>query len=279
MPLTSDGRLVDQTPMSTQTTDVIQHAPPLYGEHVLDQLYADMDQSGIMTPAPQSGMNTPFYSLSRAGSHENLASMAGGAAPHTNGAVPAAVLSSRLRDLNFSSRSNSFRRPAGHSGSNTPHPQPPHTDNDGGYFGHNHSGSHSQPHSEPNSNPLSRRTSEDGNHASQLTSGQHTPEHVDFTELGDLTKVPSYQTAIKAPVRGMSYSELLPDYQAAVSAPPSPEREFTHPTTPGTHTDYRGRNPLASMGFTPIHAPPPVHSTDSDERRRLHILQNRGRAH
>src|ERR1019366_6396703 len=111
-----DGRLVDLTPLSTQTTDIIQHAPPLYGEHVLDQLYADVDQSGMMTPAPQSGMNTPFYNQSRAGSSENLAALAG--EPHSSGAVTPAALSSRLQNLNMGSRNNSFRRLHADSGSN-----------------------------------------------------------------------------------------------------------------------------------------------------------------
>lgn len=131
-----------------------------------------------------------------------------------------------------------------------------------------------------------------------MTSGQHTPEHIDYTELGDLTKVPSYRTAVKTPARGMSYSDALPNYETAVSAPPSPVRTFSSPTTPGSgdegHVNGGGDrrsvhlngigNPLASMGFTPIHAPAPAHimpphAGEGDERRRLHILQNRGRAH
>lgn len=274
MPLTSDGRLVDQTPLSTQTADIVQHAPPLYGEHILDQLYADVDQSGIMTPAPQSGMNTPFnHSLSRAGSHENLASL--NEPSHPNGAVPAAVLSSRLQSLNMSSRNNSFRRlQNGGSGTNTPQAQVPHSD--GGYFDNDHSAEHSGNPSGPNSNPLSRRTSEEDYHGtSQLTSGQHSPEHIDFS---DLTKVPSYGTAIKTPIRGTSYSDALPNYDAAVSAPPSPERPFSNLTSTGVDSHPR-RNPLSSMGFTPIHPPAPVNTGDQDERRRLHMLQIRGRAH
>jgi hypothetical protein len=272
MPLTADGRLVDQTPLSTQSTDIVQHAPPLYGEHVLDQLYADVDQSGMMTPAPQSGMNTPFYNHSGTGSAENLAVLTSG--PHPAGAVPPAALSSRLQNLNLGSRNNSFRRlHRGESEENTPYSQP-HNDGEPGYF--DHSASHS--------NPLSRRTSEEERGGvSNMTSGRHSPEHIDFSELGDLTKVPSYQTAVKTPVRGMSYNDALPNYEAAVSAPPSPTRTFSGPITPGTENgeSMNGlrRNPLSTMGFTPIHPPPPAHMGDGDERRRLHILQNRGRAH
>ncbi|KAE8453473.1 hypothetical protein EG329_010334 [Mollisiaceae sp. DMI_Dod_QoI] len=279
MPLTADGQLLDQTPLSTQTTDIVQHAPPLYGEHVLDQLYADVDQSGMMTPAPQSGMNTPFYNQSRGGSHENLASL--NEAAHPSGAVPPAALSTRLQNLNMGSRHNSLRRPHAGSGANTPQTTQGHTDSEPGYFDQ-------QSHSAPNSNPLSRRTSEeDDQGASNLTSGQHTPEHIDYSDLGDLTKVPSYRTAVKTPVRGLSYGDALPNYETAVSAPPSPVRSFTSPNTPGSDgegVNGERRNPLSRMGFTPIHPPAPAHIVpphlgEGDERRRLHILQNRGRAH
>lgn len=255
--------------MSTQSTDIVQHAPPLYGQHVLDQLYADMNNTGIMTPAPQSGMNTPFHGLSRAGSHENLASL-DGVATH-NGAVPPAALSSRLQNLdqNANSRSNSFRRLNG-SGHNTPSAQRQ-MDSDPGYF--------EQHGSEPSSNPLSRRTSEEENaRAPGTTSGQQTPdEHLDFAELGDLTKVPSYRTAVRAPVRGMSYSDALPDYVTAISAPPSPERAFSSPTSP---QELR-RNQFSGMGFTAIHPPAPALVAGGSDHRGLplHVMQNRGRSH
>jgi hypothetical protein len=276
MPLNADGCLVDQTPLSTQSFDIQSHAPPLYGEHVLDQLYADMDQSGLMTPAPQSGMNTPYNALSRTGSSENLASL-GNSATTPNGAVPPAALSSRLQNLNSGSRNNSFlRRHVGSgSGGNTPH-SAPHND-EGGYFD-NHNSSNS-------SNPLSRRTSEEeDHHPSNMTSGQHTPEHVDYSDPGYteiLSKVPSYSTAVKAPLRGMSYTEAgaLPNYETATSTPPSPERTFSSPAATPADTGHR-RNQLSNLGFTPIGAPPPVHLGDGDERRRLHWLQSsRERAH
>lgn len=263
MPLNEDGQLVDQTPMSTQSTDMAQHAPPLYGQHVLDQLYADMNNTGIMTPAPQSGMNTPFHGLSRAGSHENLASLNGLA--NQNGAVPPAALQSRLQnlDLNAMSRNSSFRRLNG-SGHNTPAHRA--MESEPGYF--------DQHTSEPNSNPLSRRTSEEEQaRHSGMTSGQQTPdEHLDFAELGDLTKVPSYRTAVKAPTRGMSYSEALPDYNTATSAPPSPDRAFSTPSTP-----QERRNPFSGMGFTPISPPAPAVVAGGD-RMPLHVRQNRGRS-
>lgn len=291
----------------------------------MDQLYADVDTSGFMTPAPQSGMNTPFYAQSRAGSHENLAGLSGLTSIENNshhppaGAVTPAALSSRLQNLNIGSRSTSFlrRHTGSHSGGTTPHTQQYHHNNDdSGYFGnhghsasmHNISGHHSRDpvssgHSAgQRSNPLSRRNSHDDNGASRLTSGNQTPEHVDFP---DLTKVPSYQTAVKTPVRGLSYSENLPNYETVLSQPPSPNRRFSGMagsslvtsgpaaatsveniprTTPNDHanpstTTAITRNPWSSMGFTPIHPPAPAVTAtgDTDERRRLSALQNRDR--
>jgi hypothetical protein len=263
--------------MSTQSTDITAHAPPLYGEHILDQLYADIDQSGILTPAPQSGMNTPFSNMSRNGSSENLASLNG--AVHPNGAVAPSALESRLHNLNLNSgsRNSTFLRshPRVASGSNTPvsHPQ---TDAPG-YF---------ENHPNPASNPLSRRTSEEENPMSNLASGTHTPEHIDYSDLGDLTKVPSYSTAVKAPARGISYCDAVPNYEAAVSQPPSPARTFSSPTSPGLDSPTGGNSIHAASSARRsnnrlIQHPAPVHiaNGDADERRRLHFLRHRESAH
>ena len=276
MPLTEDGCLVDQTPLSTQSTDITAHAPPLYGEHILDQLYADIDQSGLMTPTPQSGMNTPSNNLSRASSTENLASL-GDMANSSNAAVAPAALSSRLQNLNTGSRNSSFLRRQGGTGSggNTPYSLP-----------HNDDGIHFSSLQSDHSTPLSRRTSEeDSQNFSNMNSGQHTPEHIDFSDLGDLTKVPSYSTALKAPIRGMTYSDAdaLPNYDAAISAPPNPERSFNSPAPPSGVGDAAGAHGqsrwLSSLGPSPVGAPQPLHLGDGDERRRLHLLRSRGMAH
>ena len=261
MPLNADGCLVDQTPLSTQSADRGAHAPPLYGDHVLDQLYADMDQAGLMTPLPRSGGNTPFFAQSRAGSSENLVSL--NSAIEANGAVPPADLNQRLQDLNLNSRNSSFllRMPRGaNSGGNTPYERH-HPEQEGGYFDSINS----------SSQPLSRRVSEEEDHpVSNLTSGQHTPEHRENDPaLPDLSKVPSYATAVKAPVRGMSYSAALPDYNTAVSTPSSPNRTFTYPSAPANPAPPRG---VMDRG---IHAP----IGDSDAQRRLLLMRNRERAH
>jgi arrestin-related trafficking adapter 4/5/7 len=209
-----------------------------------------------MTPAPQSGMNTPFYSQSQTGSSENLASH--NEPVDANGIIHPAALSSRLQNLDITSRNNSFPRRQNtlNSGGNTPHPE---------------AGSSGSPRPALSSNVLSRRTSEEDEHNSgfsNLTSGQHTPEHIDYSDLGDLSKVPSYSTAVRAPVPSTSFRAVLPDYEAAVSVPASP-------LIPGSplSTDISGSPDSARRR----QAGPQV--TDIEETRRLHLLQRRDGAH
>lgn len=248
MPIDEDGCLVDQTPTNPQAVEIGAGAPPLYGQHILDQIYGGLDPSGYTTPGLGTGMNTPFYGHSQSGSAEDLTSLDGIA----NNAIPPSALTARLQNLNSLPRNNSFMRRHHHTGSggNTPHPIP---EGNGagalpaahasGYFDlpHNsHSASHSRGHSAPNSNPMSRRTSDEMHtDASSLypptpgvggtsnpISGTHTPEHVDYApnDLESLNKVPSYTTALKTPARGISYSENwnLPNYETAISRPSSP---------------------------------------------------------
>lgn len=258
MPLNSDGCLVDQTPQSAQSAlDIGSHAPPLYGEHVLDQLYAGMDQPGLMTPAPQSGMNTPFYSHSQTGSSENIAPQS--EPVDANGIITPAALSSRLQSLDIASRNNSFPRMqnAFNSGGNTPHPE---------------AGSSGSPRPALSSTVLSRRTSEEDEHNSgfsNLTSGQHTPEHIDYSELGDLSKVPSYSTAVRAPIPSTTSPAGLPNYEAAVSVPASPRLVPGSPLSP----DISGSPDSIRRRQTGPHV------TDVEETRRLHLLQRRDGAY
>ncbi|KAH8897100.1 hypothetical protein GQ53DRAFT_791767 [Thozetella sp. PMI_491] len=265
MPLDEEGNLVRQLPHGTGAAATNTIAPPGYGEHVLDQLYEDMDVNGLMTPGMQSGMNSPFYSQSRAGSSENLAAMLNG-----NGVAPAA-LSSRLQDMSLdaSHRNSSWTSMSGvGSGAITPHHQPENRN--------------SVPHSPPQSNPLSRQNSDEN------SSGSHTPEHVDYPEMSVLSKVPSYQTAVRT--RPLSFADgSLPDYQTAMSVPGTPVHvdnatgdpmetinEAAHEsegnTSPSGRRPTMGRRRQTTQSFF-AHAPN-HHQTD-DERRRLQLMQLR----
>ena len=269
MPLDEEGNLVRQRPRGSSTDEITAIAPPVYGEHVLDELYGDVDASGLQTPGMSSGVNSPFYAHSRTGSAENLVTLA----PNT--AVPPAALSSRLQSVSVepSQHGNPQQRRVSGSGFATPHQA------------HDHAQSVASP---PAS--LSRRTS--GEH----TSGSNTPEHVDYPDLSALSKVPSYHTAVKTPVRPLSLAEgsVLPNYQTAMSAPGSPTTsratmadhlglaivpEVSHDRRDGTAP--AGNVPLSrerrrsSLGSSVLYSH--SHSGDSDEHRRLHLMRARDR--
>ena len=192
--------------------EITNMAPPGYGQHVLDQLYDDINPSGITTPSHmQSGINTPFYAMSRTGSSENLTLTS------HDGAVPPAALSSRLMNVSLTESNRHSVRSHG-SGSGTTTPFNLHTDEE-------------QPsdYSQPHSTDLSRRTSEEdnGRGGQSHASTPPEPEHAEFPDMLELSKVPSYTTATRTPLpRTQSFPGLgaLPDYQTAISAHNSPTR-------------------------------------------------------
>ncbi|KAF4973940.1 hypothetical protein FZEAL_9103 [Fusarium zealandicum] len=210
MPLDEEGNLVDQSPTPNNDRELTTIAPPGYGEHVLDQLYEDVDISGFQTPGFQtpgfqtpgfqSGVNSPFYAQSRAGSSENLAA----ALTHSQPVAPAA-LESRLANVSLdpSSRNSSYTS-IGSPGFMSPTSAP----------------QFAAPRSEPASTILTRSNS--GGDDSSRNSAEHID--LDASDLTELNKVPSYQTAVKTPARSRAGTGdlLLPDYQTALSAPRTP---------------------------------------------------------
>lgn len=203
MPLDEQGNVVDQSPSTPRDEELGHIAPPGYGEHVLDQLYENVDMSGFQTPGVQSGINSPFYAQSRSGSSENLAA----AVNHHSRPVAPAALTSRLEDVSLdpSQRNSSYNSVTSASGVASPT----------GNYG-------PAPESEPHSGSLTRSNSaEDGR-----SSSRNSAEHVDFdaSGLSELNKVPSYQTAVRTPARSraQSSSALLPDYQTAICGSRTP---------------------------------------------------------
>ncbi|KAH8666723.1 arrestin domain-containing protein [Xylariales sp. PMI_506] len=289
MPLDEEGNLVSQEPSggsgerTTENDPSSNMAPPGYGMHVLDQLYDDIDPNGIMTPAGimtpggiQSGFASPFYAQSRAGSSENLAAL-------THSGVAPAALSSRLQNVSLdpSQRNTSFTSLGSHSGAATP------------YHIGLHDGDHTAESSQPHSTELSRQTSAEDH--SGVVSGHSTPEHVDEVDMEQLSKVPSYTTATRAPLpRTPSFtgSLALPDYQTAVSGPNSPTRTpladplatlatITEGSQVGSNETVHGDDSRSSsrnhsrsssaLGFNYLHM-----SSDGHGERRLRLLQSRG---
>ncbi|KAI1101753.1 hypothetical protein F4804DRAFT_343748 [Jackrogersella minutella] len=282
MPLDEEGNLVSQAPENASEaaeSESSSMAPPGYGMHVLDQLYEDMDPNGLMTPAVQSGVNSPFYAQSRAGSSENLAAMAHAAA------VPPAALSSRLQNVSLdeSRRNESYTSVTSGSGATTPF--------------HPHEGEQTGDSSQGHSTELSRQTSEEEHSAH--TGGHHTPpEHTEFLDMAELSKVPSYATATRAPLpRSNSYTGpiALPDYQTAISSlssPNTPTRivindplatitEASHAEGDATTTSDTGSRSTSransanrhSIGFNFFAGHAAVGGTDSE--RRLRLIQGR----
>ncbi|KAH7175794.1 hypothetical protein EDB81DRAFT_751251 [Dactylonectria macrodidyma] len=202
MPLDEQGNLVDQSPNTPAEQVLGTMAPPGYGEHVLDQLYEDVDMSGFQTPGIQSGVSSPFYAQSRSGSSDNLAA----ALTHSRPVAPAA-LSSRLADVSLdpSQRNTSYTSIGSASGFASPTSAP----------------LAAAPRSEPPSSGALTRSNSAGDDSSR-----NSAEHLDLdpNEFFELNKVPSYQTAVRTPARSRATSGNvpLPDYQTALSAPRTP---------------------------------------------------------
>ncbi|KAH8903158.1 hypothetical protein BR93DRAFT_972091 [Coniochaeta sp. PMI_546] len=209
MPLDDDGNLVHGTPLSATPEEARTMAPPTYGDHVLDEIFRDLENDGLQTPGVRSGVSSPFYTHSRAGSTENLAAML---RMSDSTEITAQALQSRLQNVSLdpSHRNNSWQSMNSLSGAATPHhvhdSHPGHTPT-------------SAPQSAPQSAPLSRQPSP------EHSSGSTSPQHIDLPDLTQLSKVPSYQTAVRTPVKPLMVSSqngTLPDYRTAVSAPTSP---------------------------------------------------------
>jgi arrestin-related trafficking adapter 4/5/7 len=113
LPINDENDLVDQSPVASRQAlaqDMMNAAPPLYGQHEFDHLYSEVDPSGYGTPGNFSTPGTPFGSHSRNISAEDLASLeaiTGGG--NTNGTVTpggshvsALALQYRLQNLRVS---------------------------------------------------------------------------------------------------------------------------------------------------------------------------------
>ncbi|KAK2797084.1 hypothetical protein FQN51_008856 [Onygenales sp. PD_10] len=261
LPIDEHNNLVDQTPQSAQRViyAMAQQAPPLYGEHQFDQLYSDLDPNGYRTPGNTSDPGTPFSSLSRNLSMENIAAMTGGQD------ISAAALHTRLSNLHLNG-----------SAPGTPPSEPVETSRE--TAGLRPQGDY--PTSIIVSNPeiatpeTSRRPSEE-----TLPSGVATP-NPRFSEVEDLCRVPSYTTAVRSHARSQ-YSGDLPDYRAATAGDisitplPLPQQAYIRgPNRPYTTSETHHRPRLGlpdrshSHGFA--HGP--------DTERRLRILQARSGA-
>ncbi|TQB77531.1 hypothetical protein MPDQ_000072 [Monascus purpureus] len=275
-----NNNLIDQTPESAvrAVEEYAQQAPPLYGEHLFDQLYSDVDLTGYRTPGyrtpgpptgltswpasrPPSGPGTPMGSLSRNLSSENISSM--NAVTDTD--ISASVLHSRLARLH-ASRNRNPPSPGEH-----PDGRP-----DGrlnvtqDYFTYSGASSHGATSPDP-----SRRPSDDLDHDPVL-SGMGTPYWPQYAEVETLSRVPSYSTAVRSSVKPREPG--LPDYNSVIASdtPPLPE------SPQQVHLRSGHRSP---SHFSPVEMhqrldslhPRRSHRSADDEERSLRLLQARAR--
>ncbi|KAI9826544.1 MAG: hypothetical protein M1832_006140 [Thelocarpon impressellum] len=204
-------------------------APPLYGEHTFDQLWSDIDPSGYTTPVEGSSpVNSPG-ARSRNASYESLAAL-GAPALHDHGVMAAQALRQRLTDLHDP---NATRQPRSLQEA-------------------------SQVIGNMSMTPISRTPDQDSrSRASPTGHGQGAPTRAGLTppRLGSgersptapapdydpatLSKVPSYQTAVRTPA-GTPVRHDLPDYAAAVGSAPVFAAPRSPPYSPDetAHIDF-----------------------------------------
>ncbi|KAG7101675.1 HECT-type ubiquitin ligase-interacting protein creD like [Verticillium longisporum] len=273
MPLDEHGVLLDSAVGSTPPeSDHTTIAPPGYGEHILDQLFEDVDTgAGFQTPGIQSGFSSPFYAQSRAGSSDNLHSL-GMTSAH--GVAPAA-LTSRLQNVSLDPSERMQPTDVISAWSNPPTSHP----------------------SQPASAALTRHNSAEderngGNsNDSPRPSGRNSPEHVESLDVATLSKVPSYTTALKTPARSRAASrgEVLPDYLTAMSAPSTPmpsdrpevdPLDVIHESVPAGSRTAPGTPPLTERHIHPWNRSTSMNSILQQVGvgdRRLHLMQARDR--
>ncbi len=242
--INENNELVDQSPVAARRAienDTIQRAPPLYGDHRLDQMYSEVNFNGYQTPGHSSTPATPFRTYSRNVSSENLSSFADARAGRSGGVtndmsagdISAAALSSRLQNLRSGPTPPASETPRdNHNASPDGSRQSCTLDgtHEGDYFSSENSSrrSHSRSSangsrsltprrdstSPPSGSSLSRRASDED--YDQVPPGAQTPGP-QFHEVEHLSRVPSYSTAVRVSARTPYSGQDLPSYGAATS--------------------------------------------------------------
>jgi hypothetical protein len=245
MPLDENGDLVDQTAEMNVLEEAIDSAaPPVYGEHMLDQLCEDSDGAGNQTPGLLSGASSPYSEQSRTASAEDLGQEE---PPSPDDRISPAALTLRLQAAPTSRRRRNI--------------------------------SVSSVGTSVGSSLLTRMARDQ-----EPASGRSSPEHIDYAEFSSLNQVPSYETAVRTPARSRALSGgvMLPDYRQSVllSSGGDAERLFTIPeitVRPSSMVLSQPRTSRArplSMSAMFLQR---LSLSDNEERSRLSFLQPRER--
>jgi hypothetical protein len=215
-----------------------------------------------------SSPGTPFGSLSRNLSAENLASMNA----LTNSDISASALHHRLANLRTNRLSQvSHLTPSEPESQHDTRLGVPHD-----YFGPS-SGSTSHT---PASPVLSRRASDEGEHEHfqhPIPSGMATPFHPHSSELETLSRVPSYDTALRSNIH-LRRHDPLPDYNTVVASdvrtptpPQSPQRAYVRDSARGSSEN---QCPTLEVPQRPLFQSRSPSQMD-DEDRNLRVFQAR----
>ncbi|PGG96872.1 hypothetical protein GX51_07609 [Blastomyces parvus] len=209
LPIGDNNNLIDQSAHSTQRVihTMAQQAPPLYGEHRFDQLYSEIDFSGYRTPGNSSRPGTPFSSLSRNLSIDNINTVVS-SGPQD---ISPTALHTRLNNLHRGAATLPLTPPPSESAelaTDSPSQESQLVNSEDSSPSIN---IQSPGIATPATRTSSRRPSEDDD----VPSGAVTPSS-QISEVEHLSRVPSYATAVRSHP-SPHYNEGLPDYQAATA--------------------------------------------------------------
>jgi len=183
----------------------LQTAPPLYRNHQLDCLYEDVDPRGVLTPATSiPGARTPHATLSRYVSMENLAAFTEHQTLHPQ------QLRRRLEDLQEGTEETGPSQNV----------QQQHQASDGQDTSSNWQSSQGQ----RNDSDCFPGTSPPGLlQSSSCVNSQGMPidessRHIEY-DMNSLSLMPSYNTAVRAPVQS-SFTSTPPTYEQSTNKAP-----------------------------------------------------------
>ncbi|KAK2805569.1 hypothetical protein FQN49_008822, partial [Arthroderma sp. PD_2] len=117
---------------------------------------------------------------------------------------------------------------------------------------------------------MSRRTSEE----EHLPSGLMTPHHLRPSELDDLSRVPSYTTAVRSCAMS-THNAGLPNYEAATAGDVSPPRERTPSPQRTSNSAFNRLSSTFADALPQFSIHRHSHGSDHDSERRVRILQAR----